>query len=94
MAVLKEVLSRLERGETVDSNLQTEIAIMLKNNTTGNKDDEPDIDDEYLEKLFTSEHANAIQTPVVEAPPPPTKLTELPESDKATDREKKPTFFL
>jgi hypothetical protein len=50
MAVLKEILSRLERGEAVDSNLQTEIAIMLKNNTTGNKDDEPDIDDEYLEK--------------------------------------------
>lgn len=50
MAVLKEVLSRLERGEAVDSNLQTEIAIMLKNKATDNKDDEADFDDDYLEK--------------------------------------------
>jgi hypothetical protein len=50
IAVLKEVLLRLEKGEAVDDNLHTEISMLLKKQAGQKKGDVSEIDDEYLEK--------------------------------------------
>lgn len=50
IAVLKEVLLRLEKGEAVDDNLHTEISMLLKKQAGQKKGDVAEIDDEYLEK--------------------------------------------
>jgi len=50
IAVLKEVIQRLERGESVDDNLHTEISMLLKKKAGHKEEDMAEIDDEYLEK--------------------------------------------
>ncbi|GAB5588593.1 hypothetical protein Unana1_03493 [Umbelopsis nana] len=89
IAVLKEVFARLERGEAVDDNLHTEISMLLKKKAGDKKDDIPEIDDEYLEKLFVAEPI-PVQTPAT-----PSEPITLPEEDIVVpDNKKKPAFFL
>ncbi|KAI9285232.1 hypothetical protein BC943DRAFT_292438 [Umbelopsis sp. AD052] len=93
IAVLKEVIQRLERGESVDDNLHTEISMLLKKKAGRNEEDLAEIDDEYLEKLFIAEPSTPATT-IFEPSKEPTAPIQPPPVDAGSDKKKKPAFFL
>ncbi|KAH8550424.1 hypothetical protein BGW37DRAFT_521646 [Umbelopsis sp. PMI_123] len=93
IAVLKEIITRLERGESVDDNLHTEISMLLLKKAGNKKEDLTEIDDEYLEKLFVSEPSTVKATAVEPLNESSMPIQENP-VDTGSDTKKKPAFFL